>query len=86
MGKKSRRARTRAKHRASRRLARGIPAERSYPLEPKSAPKVAVPLAQSSSVPVQASRYQYVLPELRRIGIIASILFLVLIILAFVLG
>ena len=41
---------------------------------------VTVPLAR------QMTQYQYVLPELRRIGIIAGVLFLILIALTFIMG
>ncbi len=84
MGKKSRRAR--AKHRAGGKLAKRAPAQRIYPSEPKLEPKAAVPSIGPTFSSAQATRYQYVLPELRRIGIIAGTLFLILVILAFILG
>lgn len=84
MGKKSRRAR--AKHRAGGKLAKRAPAQRIYPSEPKLEPKVAAPSIGPAPSSAQATRYKYVLPELRRIGIIAGALFLILIILAFILG
>ena len=84
MGKKSRRAR--AKHRAGGKLAKKAPAQRIYPSEPKLEPKAAAPPTGSSFSSAQATRYQYVLPELKRIGIIGGALFLILIILAFILG
>lgn len=55
----------------------------------KSAPAVSKPLlssTQAPSPPLAAARYQYVLPELRRIVIIAGAMFLILIVLAFVLS
>ena len=95
MGKKSRRARARARAKAKVRaeqstggeIARSLPAERIYPAEPKfePKPKVAMPSAEPALVPVQATRYEYVIPELRQIGIITGILFIVLIVLTFVL-
>jgi hypothetical protein len=95
MGKKSRRARARARAKARARaehstgseLARSLPAERVYPAEPKfePKPKAAMPSVEPALVPVQATRYQYLIPELRRIGIIAGVLFIVLIVLTFVL-
>jgi len=40
----------------------------------------------SPKAPDLTSRYQYVMPEIKRIGIIAGAIILVLIILSFVLG
>jgi hypothetical protein len=90
MGKKSRRARARARARAkqwaSSESARSIPAERIYPAEPKLEPKVAVPSVEPAISSVQATRYQYIIPELRLIGIISGVLFIILIVLTFVLS
>jgi hypothetical protein len=36
-------------------------------------------------MPAQTNRYQYVMPEMRRIGIIAGALFVILFVLAFIL-
>jgi len=81
MPKKSRRAK--AKHRAA--VARAV--QERQPQQPaqvsaevQSAPRVS-PKAQDL-----ASRYQYVMPEVKRIGIIAGSIIVVLIILSFVLG
>jgi hypothetical protein len=81
MPKKSRRAK--AKHRAA--VARAI--QESQPQQPgplaaeiQSAPRV------PSKVQDLASRYQYVMPEVKRIGIIAGSIIVILIILTFVLG
>ena len=86
MAKKSRRAK--AKHRA--RVAKAVEEGRLQPLT--SLPAKVQSTAQVSSK-VQAtkvqdltSRYQYVMPEVKRIGIIAGAIILVLIILSFVLG
>lgn len=81
MPKKSRRAK--AKHRAA--VAKAVQErrpEQSRPLstELPSAPRVSAKAQDSSS------RYQYVIPEVKRIGIIAGSIILVLIILSFVLG
>ena len=88
MGKKSRRARARAraKQRAVGEFAKSMPAERVYPAEPKLGPKAAAPSVEPAISPVQVTRYQYVLPELRHIGIISGVLFIILIVLAFILG
>ena len=81
MPKKSRRAK--AKHRVA--VAKAVQerqAQQSRPLstEIQSAPRV------SPKVQDLASRYQYVMPEVKRIGIIAGSIVLILIILSFVLG
>lgn len=83
MGKKSRR---KAKHRAGGKLAKRVPVERIYPSGPKFEPKAAALPIERTLPATQATRYQYVLPEMRRIGIIAGALFLILIILTFILG
>ena len=86
MPKKSRRAK--AKHRTK--VAKVAQEGRSQQLTPLPAevqsprrvsPKVQAPRAQDFT-----SRYQYVLPDVKRIGIIAGAIILVLIILSFVLG
>jgi hypothetical protein len=96
MAKKSRRAK--AKHRArvekaaqARRLQQPAPVSAEVqsptPVSPTvHAPKAQAPKVQSSKVQDLASRYQYVIPEVKRIGIIAGAIIVVLIILAFVLG
>jgi hypothetical protein len=85
MAKKSRRAK--AKHRA--RVAKAAQEGRLQQPRPLSAevqsptrvsPKVQPPKAQDLT-----SRYQYVIPEVKRIGIIAGAIIVVLIILSFVL-
>jgi hypothetical protein len=81
MPKKSRRAK--AKHRA--RAAKAAQEERSQKLEPLPA-EVQSPARVSPKAPDLTSRYQYVMPEIKRIGIIAGAIILVLIILSFVLG
>jgi hypothetical protein len=89
MGRKSRR---KAKLRAAR-LAQRVPVQPAYQPKPMAKPAaepvaetraVATPV-QSSITPAPANRYQYVIPELQRIGIISGALFLILIILAFIL-
>ena len=86
MAKKSRRAK--AKHRT--RVAKMAQGERSQQLRPLPAeepsPTRVSPKVQPSKVQDLASRYQYVIPEVKRIGIIAAAIILVLIILSFVLG
>jgi hypothetical protein len=81
MPKKSRRAK--AKHRV--RVAKTAPEGCGQPLKPQPAEVQSLtrvpPKAQDST-----SHYQYVISELKRIGIIAGAIILVLIILSFVLG
>ncbi|MCJ7792229.1 MAG: hypothetical protein MUP49_07490 [Dehalococcoidia bacterium] len=84
MAKKSRRAK--AKHRA--RVAKAtqeIQEGRSQQLKPMPT-KLQSPTRVSPKAQDLTSRYQYVLPEIKRIGIIAGAIILVLIILSFVLG
>jgi hypothetical protein len=81
MAKKSRRAK--AKHRA--RVAQATQEGRSQQPRPLPA-KLQSPTRVSSKAQDLTSRYQYVLPEIKRIGIIAGSIILVLIILSFVLG
>ena len=85
MTKKSRRARANqpiGSKSAIKKVERHI-----QPSTSTSGPKVSVTSVESSAALLaQANRYQYVLPELRRIGIIAGVLFLILIVLTFVLG
>ena len=81
MPKKSRRAK--AKHRAK--VAQVAQEGRSQQLESLPA-EVQSPTRVSPKAQDLTSHYQYVLPELKRIGIIAGAIILVLIILSFVLG
>jgi len=86
MAKKSKRAR--AKHRA--REANRAQVRLSQEPEPLSAeaPSAiqASPKVQPSKVQDSDDRYQYVMPEVKRIGIIAGAIILVLVILSFVMG
>ena len=86
MAKKSRRAK--AKHRA--RVAKAAQERRSQQLTPMPAevqsPARVSPKAQAPKAQDLTGRYQYVTPEVKRIGIIAGAIILVLIILSFVLG
>jgi hypothetical protein len=84
MPKKSRRAK--AKHRTRvAKAAQVAQEERSQ--QPGSPPaELQSPTRVSPKAPDLTSRYQYVMPEIKRIGIIAGAIILVLIILSFVLG
>jgi hypothetical protein len=82
MPKKSRRAK--AKHRAA--VARAV--QERQPQQPRPLPaetQSGVPRV-SPKVQDSASRYQYVVPDVKRIGIIAGSIIVILIILSFVLG
>jgi hypothetical protein len=81
MPKKSRRAK--AKHRTK--VARATQEGRSQQLGSLPA-EVQSPTRVSPKAQDLTSRYQYVIPEVKRIGIIAGAIILVLIILSFVLG
>jgi hypothetical protein len=85
MAKKSRRAK--AKHRA--RVEKAAQEGRLQQLRPLSAeaqaPARVYPKVQAPKVQDLTSRYQYVIPEIKRIGILAGAIILVLIILSFVL-
>jgi hypothetical protein len=81
MPKKSRR--TKAKQRA--RAVKFVQEE--YKQQPETLPAdLQSPARVSPKAPDLTSRYQYVMPEIKRIGIIAGVIILVLIILSFVLG
>ena len=81
MPKKSRRAK--AKHRAA--VAKAVQESQSQQSGPLSAEIQSAPRV-SPKVQDLANRYQYVIPEIKRIGIIAGSIILILIILSFVLG
>ncbi len=80
MPKKSRRAK--AKHRA--RVAKAVPERRTQQLKTQPAELQSPPRVSSKALD-STSRYQYVMPELKRIGIIAGSIIVILIILSFVL-
>jgi hypothetical protein len=81
VAKKSRRAK--AKHRA--RAAKAVQERHPQQLRPMPA-ELQSPARVSPKVQDFTSRYQYVVPEMKRIGIIAGSIIFVLIILSFVLG
>ena len=81
MAKKSRRAKVRHRARTAKAVTEGRPQQlRPIPAEMQSLAKVS-PKAQDYT-----SQYQYVMPEIKRIGIIAGAIILTIIILSFVLG
>jgi len=84
MSKKSRR--TRAKYRASGKLAKRVPVESVQATRSTFEPKTSASSVLTAPPPAKLARHQYVLSDLRRIGIIAGALFLILIVLTFMLG
>jgi hypothetical protein len=92
MPKKSRRAKAKQRARMARSAEerdsqQSVPAPTTIPTPTKLqsptrvSPRIQVPKAQDL-----ASRYEYVVPEVKRIGIIAGSIILILIILSFILG
>jgi hypothetical protein len=81
MPKKSRRAKAKRRTRVAKAAQEG----RSQQPGPLPA-EVQSPTRVSPKAPDLTSRYQYVMPEVKRIGIIAGAIILVLIVLSFVLG
>jgi hypothetical protein len=94
MAKKSRRAKAKQRARMAKAVEQRQPQQptqqptqqpMSMPTKLQSPARVS-PKAQASRVQDLASRYQYVLPDVKRIGIIAGSLIVFLIILSFALG
>jgi len=86
MPKKSRRAKARRRAPVTKSVQEARPQQARPPSAevqgaPRVSPKAQVPKAQDLS-----SRYQYVVPELKRIGVIGGSIVVVLIILSFILG
>jgi len=85
MSKKSRRAR--AKFRATQQAVQKGEISRPEPVKAAIEPKVIKPVREdSASVLVESAQYRYLLPEIRRIGIIAAILFVIIIVLSFIIS
>jgi len=92
MPKKSRRAKAKQRARMTKSAEERhpqqsvpTPATMPTPTKPQSPTRVS-PRIQVPKVRDLASRYQYVIPEVKRIGIVAGSIILILIILSFVLG
>jgi len=81
MPKKSRRAKAKQRTRVAKVAWEGRSQQPGPPPAEVQSPTRVSPKAQDLT-----SRYQYVMPEIKRIGIIAGAIILVLIILSFVLG
>ena len=84
MSKKSRRARARMRNFGP--LTKAAQGEQPQVSKPVPTSKTLAPSIESSSALAKMSQHQYVLPELKRIGIIAGVLLLILVVLTFVLG
>jgi hypothetical protein len=86
MAKKSRRAKAKQRARMAKAVEQSHP-QQSMPVPTKlQSPARVSPKAQAPKAQDLTSRYQYVIPEVKRIGIIAGAIIVVLIILSFVLG
>jgi hypothetical protein len=83
MPKKSRRAKAKQRTRVAQ---AAQTAQERHPQQPGPPAEVQSPTRVSPKAQDFTSRYQYVMPEIKRIGIIAGAIILVLIILSFVLG
>jgi hypothetical protein len=90
MAKKSRRAKAKQRARMAKVVEQGQqqqPTQQPTPMPAKlQSPARMSPKAQAPRAQDLTSRYQYVLPDVKRIGIIAGSIIVVLIILSFVLG
>jgi hypothetical protein len=81
MPEKSRRSKAKQRARAAKAIQKGHPQQlRPIAVKPQS------PAGISPEVENFTSRYQYVMPEVKRIGILAGSIILILIILSFALG
>ena len=86
MSKKSKRNKAKKRNLDQRAKSRvGLQAEKT-PAFSSTEKKVVEVSSESSKYQVLSQRYQYVLPELKVIGVISGIIFIVLIALSFVLG
>ena len=81
MPKKSRRAKVKRNARSARAI-QGKYSQLSKPAAAEPQLSAAVSLEEQDSI----GRYQYVLPELRRIGILAGAIIVILVVLSFVIG
>jgi hypothetical protein len=79
MAKKSRRARAKL-----RTVQQTINRGEIRTSEPVTVPKIVRSVTGVSSIEAQASRYQHIVPELLRIGIISGVLFIIIIVLSFI--
>ena len=84
MSKKSRR--TRARQQTAEKRPKSVAEKRIESHRSSDDSRVSVSSVAPLSSSAQEARYRYVLPELRRIGIIAGALFIVIIVLTFILG
>jgi hypothetical protein len=82
MSNRSKRART--KLRVAQQSNSTTNAVVSKPGRSEAASKVMRPTAVVSSAATYSSRYQHIVPELIRIGIIAAVLFVIIVVLSFI--
>jgi hypothetical protein len=82
MSNKSKRART--KIRIAQQTNINSSAVVSKPVKSGTASKVMRPTAVVSSVATYSNRYKHIVPELTRIGIIAAVLFVFIVVLSFI--
>ena len=85
MSKKSKRNRTRKKNLNQRIGTNVAVAREQMPVYSSATPQTSAGSSELSKYKILSERYQYVLPELKVIGIISGIIFLILIILSFLL-
>jgi hypothetical protein len=85
MPKKSRRAKARRRAQVAKPVQEARPQQARPSAEVQGAPRVS-PKAQVPKAQDLSSRYQYVVPELKRIGVIGGAIVVGLIILSFILG
>lgn len=86
MPKKSRRGKAKKRAKLAR-AARERDSQQAAPaaVRPAAAPDV-LPRKKITEAQDLAIRYQYVMPELRRIGILAGVMLLILVVLSFIVG
>lgn len=84
MSKRSRR--NRSKFNVTQQIVRRGEVKRSESSKLVTEPRVLKSGGETTSALIQTTRYQYVVPELKRIGIIAGILFVIIIVLNFIMG
>jgi hypothetical protein len=89
MPKKSRRAKAKQRAAAPKAVQQARsqqpgPLSAEIQAAPRASPRTQVPKAEAPKAQDMANRYQYIVPELKRIGIIAGTIILVLVILSFI--
>jgi hypothetical protein len=85
MPKKSRRSKTKKRAKLAR-IARERNSQQAAPAVVAPAVSDVPPKKKISEAQGSAIRYQYVMPELRRIGILTGVMLLILLVLSFIVG